>query len=92
MGRVQGQVDHVAVTHATFGNDVVGKALHFGPAPLEHGDFHATLLIEVHVQRRLCQVAVFVEIASKALRQFAGSRTSPRPSPNCWRVTAPRQG
>jgi hypothetical protein len=51
------------MTHAALGNDVVGKALHFGPASLEHRDFHATLLIEVHVQGCLCEVVVFVEIA-----------------------------
>ena len=71
MGLVQGQVDYVAVTHAAFGNDVVGEVLHVGTPPLEHGDFHATLLIEVHVQRRLGKVVVIVEIAGEALRQFA---------------------
>ena len=64
-------LDHMTMANAAFRDNVFGEPLHFGPAPLEYGDFHATLLIEVHVQRRLCQVAVFVEIACKALRQFA---------------------
>ena len=71
MGLVQGQVDHVSVTYSAFGNNVVGKALHIGATSLKHGNFHATLLIEMHVQRRLSEVVVLVEVACEALRQFA---------------------
>jgi len=64
------------MTHSAFGDNVVGSALHIRATSLEHCNFHATLLIEMHVQRRLCQVAMFVEIAREALRQsswkFAG--------------------
>jgi hypothetical protein len=59
------------MTYPAFGNDVVGKALHIGATSLEHCNFHATLLIEMHVQRRLCEIVVLVEIACKALRQVA---------------------
>jgi len=59
-----------AVHHIKSWN-VVGKVLHFGPASLKHRDFHATLLIEVHVQRRLGKVVVLVEIACQALWQLA---------------------
>ena len=58
----------MTMANAAFRDNVISKALQFGPAPLEYGDLHAILLIEVHVQRRLCQVAVFVEIACKARR------------------------
>jgi hypothetical protein len=73
MGLVQGQVDDVSMTYPSFGNDVIGKMLHIGATSLEHCNFHATLLIEMHVQRRLRQVAMIVEIAREALRQFARS-------------------
>src|SRR5215831_879748 len=73
MGLVQRQVDHVSMTHPAFGNNVVGNALHIRATPLKHGNFHATLLVEMHVQRRLCEVVVLVEIACEALRQFARS-------------------
>ena len=49
MGLVQGQVDHVSMTYPAFGNNVVGKALHVGATALKHCNFHATLLIEMHV-------------------------------------------
>jgi hypothetical protein len=49
MGLVQGQVDHVSMTYPAFGNNVVGKALHVGATSLKHCNFHATLLIEMHV-------------------------------------------
>jgi len=67
MGLVQGQVDHVSMTHSAFGNNVVGNALHIRATPLKHSNFHATLLIEMHVQLRLCEVMVLVEIACEAL-------------------------
>jgi hypothetical protein len=71
MGLLQRQVDHVSMTYPAFGNNVVGNALHIGATSLKYCNFHATLLIEMHVQRRLCEVVVLVEIACEALRQFA---------------------
>src|SRR6516225_2730335 len=50
---VHRQIDHVSVAHPALGNDVVGKVLHVRAASLEHGNFHAALLIEMDVQRRL---------------------------------------
>ena len=67
MGLVQGQVDHVSMTHSAFGNDVVGNAPHIRATPLEHCNFHAALLIEMHVQRRLCEVVVLMEMGSTDL-------------------------
>src|SRR5215813_7421168 len=71
MGLVQGQIDHVSMTHPALGNNVVGKALHIGAASLKHCNFHATLLIEMHVQRCLSEIVVLMGISYKALRQFA---------------------
>ena len=50
---VSRQIDHVAVAYAALGDDVVGEFLHIGAAALEHGDFEAVVVIEMHVQRRL---------------------------------------
>jgi hypothetical protein len=71
MGFVQGQVDHMSMTYPAFGDNVVGEVLHVGAASLQHGNFHAIFSIEMHVQRRLGEVVVFVEIPCEALRQFA---------------------
>jgi hypothetical protein len=67
MRAVGGQIDHVAVAHAAFGNDVIGELLHVGAAALEYGDFHAAFVVEVHVQRRLRQIVAVVKIAGQAL-------------------------
>jgi hypothetical protein len=73
MGLVQRKVGYVSMTHPAFGNNVVGNAPHIGDTSLKHCNFHATFLIEMHVQRLLCEVVVLVEIACEALRQFARS-------------------
>jgi hypothetical protein len=67
---LQGQVDHVSVTYPAFGDNMVGKVLHIRAKSLEHSNFHAAILIEMHMKRRLCEVEVFVEIACEALWQF----------------------
>ena len=54
----------MSMTYPAFGNNVVGKALHIGAPSLKHGDFHAAIWIEMHVQCRLCKVVMFVEIAN----------------------------
>ena len=61
----------MSMTYPAFGNNVVGKALHIGATSLKHCNFHATLWIEMHMQRCLCEVVVLVEIAGESLRQFA---------------------
>jgi hypothetical protein len=61
------------MTHSAFGDNMVGKVLNIGATSLEHCNFHAALLIEMHVERRLCEVVVLMEITCKALRQFAFS-------------------
>ena len=71
MRAVGRQIDHVAVAHAALGNDVVGELLHVGAEALEHRDFHAAFVVEVHVQRRLRQIVTVVEVAGEALGQIA---------------------
>ena len=57
----------MAVTYAALGDNVVGKSLHIGIGPLS-----TVTSMQLWVQRRLREVVVLVEIAGKALRQFAG--------------------
>lgn len=65
------QIDDMAVTHATLGDDVVGEVLHVGAAAFEHRDFHAAVVVEMHVQRRLRQIVAFVKIVRQPLGQIA---------------------
>ena len=51
MGMLRGQVDDMTVANATLGNDVVGKILHVGAAALEHRHLHATVVVQMNVQR-----------------------------------------
>ncbi len=71
MRAVRRQKDHVAMAHATLGDDVIGEFLHIGASPLENCDFKTAVVIEVYVKRRLRKVVVLVEVSGKALRQFA---------------------
>ena len=57
----------MAVPHAAFGDDMVGKFLHVGAAALEHGDFHAAVVIEMHVQRRLREIVAVMKVAGEPL-------------------------
>jgi hypothetical protein len=62
------------MTHPAFGNNVVvGNALHIGATPLKHCNFHAGLLIEMHVQRHL-ESAAFARRTPKAdISAFLGN-------------------
>ena len=66
MRTVGRQIDHVPMAHATLGNDVVGELLHVSAEAFEHGDLHAALVVEMHVQRRLREIVAFVEIMREA--------------------------
>lgn len=59
------------MTHPALGNDAVGKVLHVRATPFQHCDFHAALEIEMHVQRRLRDVAMVMKISCEPLRQVA---------------------
>ena len=67
---LHGHEDDVAVAHAALGDDAVRKCLDFGAAALEHRHFQATVVVEVHVECRLCQFVVLVEILGQPFRQL----------------------
>ena len=61
----------MAVAHAALGNNVVGNLLYIRAAPLQHRDFETALVVEMHVQRRLCEVVMIVVAAGEAFRKLA---------------------
>ena len=65
------QVDDLAVSHAAFGDDVVGELLHLSAGSLQHRHLHATFVVEVNMQRRLREIMMIVKIAGEPLWQFA---------------------
>jgi hypothetical protein len=67
------QVDDVAVAHAALGDDAVGEVLHVGAAAFEHRDFHAAIVVEMHVQRRLREIVAFVKIVRSRLGRSRAS-------------------
>ena len=64
LGSMSGQVHHLPVAHATFGDDVIGELLHVGAASLEHCHLHATVVIQMNVQRCLREIVVIVEVGA----------------------------
>ncbi len=71
---VGGRRDHhdAAIAHAALGDDVVGKVPDLAAGALQRGHFHATVIIEMDVQRRQRQIVVAVEILHQPLRQVPG--------------------
>ncbi len=65
---VRWQVNHMAVAHAPLGDDVVSEFLHVRAGSLEHGDLHAVLMVEMHVQGRLREIVPVMEVASETFR------------------------
>ena len=65
------QIDDLPMADAAFGNDMVCKLLHVASASFQDRDFHAALVIQMNVQRRLRKIMMIVEIARQPLRQFA---------------------
>ena len=73
LAQAVGRQEHdMAMAHAAFGDDVVGKFLHVGATAFEHGNFHAAVVIEMHVQCRLGEIVPVMEVADQALGQIAG--------------------
>ncbi len=64
---------HAAVPHAALGDHVLRKMLDRAGLALEHGHFHATVVVEMDVQGGQRQFVVIVEGLGEALRQLAGS-------------------
>ena len=65
------QVDDLAVSHSSFGDDVVGEILHVFTGSLQDRYLHAAFVVQVDMQRGPCQVVMIMKIACEALRQFA---------------------
>jgi len=59
------------VTDAAFSNDAVGEPSHVSGTALQHRNFHAVLMIEVNVERRLRQVVTIVGRLHEPLGQIA---------------------
>ena len=62
---------HAAVAHAALGDHVLGEVLHGAGLALEHCHFHATVMVEVDMQRRQRQFVMIVEGLGQPLGQFA---------------------
>lgn len=59
------------MSHAPFGDDVIGKFLYVFAGPFQNRHLHAAFVVQVNVKRRLRQIMMIVEIASKSLWKFA---------------------
>lgn len=53
MRTISRQIDNMAVTNSAFGDDVVSQLLDIGTAAFEYRNFHAVVVVEVHMQRCL---------------------------------------
>jgi hypothetical protein len=64
------QVDDLAVSHPSFGDDVVGEFLYVFTGSLQHSHFHAALAVQVDVQRSPREIMMIMKIACETLWQF----------------------
>jgi len=69
--KLGGNHHDTAITDAAFGNDAIGKPSHVSCPALQHGHFHAVFMIEVNVERRLCQIMTVVGRPHEPLGQIA---------------------
>ena len=65
------QIDDLPMAHAAFGDDVIGEFPHVASASLQDRHFHATLVIQMNVQRRLREIMMIVEVARQPFWQIA---------------------
>jgi hypothetical protein len=65
------QIDDLPVSHAAFGNDVVGERPHVIAASLQDRHLHALFVIQMNMERRLREIMMIVEVARQPFRQFA---------------------
>ena len=64
------QIYDLTVSHPSFGDDVVGELLHVFAGSLQDRHLHAAFVVQVDVQRRLCEIMMIMKIAREAFRQF----------------------
>ena len=57
--------------HSAFGDDVIGKLLHFFPRSFQDCYLHAAFMVQVNMKRRLGEVVMIVKVSGEPLRQFA---------------------
>jgi hypothetical protein len=69
--KLGGNHHDTTVTDATFSNDAVREPSHVSGAALQHRNFHAVLMIEMNVERRLCQIMTVVRRLHEPLGQIA---------------------
>ena len=65
------QIDDLSMAHAAFGDDAIGEFPPVAAASLQDRHFHATLVIQMNVQRRLREIMMIVEVARQPFWQFA---------------------
>ena len=65
------QVDDLAMSDPSFGNDVIGESLHVLAGSLQDCYLHAAFVVQVDVKRGLREIMMIVELARQPLRQFA---------------------
>ena len=65
------QIHDLPVAHTAFGNNVIGEFPHIAAASLQDRHFHAPLVIQMNVQRRLREIMMIVEVARQPFWQFA---------------------
>ena len=65
------QIYDLTVSHPSFGDDVIGEFLHVFTGSFQDRHLHAAFVVQVDVQRRLCEIMMIMKIACEALRQFA---------------------
>ena len=56
------QVDDLPVSHASFGDDMIGKLLHVFTRSLKDSHLHAALVVQVHMKRGLREIMMIVEV------------------------------
>ena len=62
----------MTVAHASLRDDMVGKRLYLGTAPLEHGHFQTTIVADVNVERCLPEVVMIMKFLRQAFGKLAG--------------------
>jgi hypothetical protein len=59
------------MSHAPFGDDVIGEFPYVFAGPFQNRHLHAAFVVQVNVKRGLRQIMMIMEIASESLWKFA---------------------
>jgi hypothetical protein len=66
--RPRWQVDDLSMSHAAFGDDVIGESLHVFTGAPQDRHLHAAFVVQMDVQRSPGEIMMIVKIACEALR------------------------